>query len=1056
MSVETARAFYERASTGAYRGNVQYPYVPKRHTPQVSTSSFMTDQNSPAQGVIAQRRIYNPTSDRRLCDPNSHSQHDIHRQCQYLAFLAERETNKELNGKELQDKEAFRKRLEKIVQSLVADYAKDHVTVNPKNVRLKCYGSLASGFAVPGSDMDLLLMFPKDEGPAGSIEVESRRMIEKALLDLGYGARLLTKTRVPILRVCQKPGPELLLNLKKERGKWEYETEQEEKERKLSASGLDPSRLPSDITDEQSDTATVTFAELDTEPSIIPLPPSPARVQASLEYTTDVGIQCDINFSNYVAIHNTTLLRCYCKCDPRVRPMGLFVKEWSKARKINTPYHGTLSSYGYIMMVLHYLMNIADPPVIPNLQHLAKNEDAWNNKTNIELFEGFDVRFLKDEALLESRAQRGQITRNRETLGSLLRGFFRYYTDSGGFHWTNEVISIRTQGGVLTKRSKDWTEAKRAGKDNSIRLRYLFAIEDPFETDHNIGRTVGHSGIVAIRDEFRRAWNILSKIKYAEGRWLWHSGHGGEGEDLFAKVADRGDLLRKDQDYYREKMKRLNELEKKRDDQLKAAEKDRSASVEITDGRSAIPSHSKASQDKANTFGSLSKWAKPKLMSSGHISQDFPAKKLENLRKEVATDRKGIVDKGPKVDNAVLKNTPNDGGYDVSKWVRSITEANRCTEIDRRPEYEFKCGATQDTLPSQSGMEIKQEMQKVCCAPDFAVSTSKDPMPSKAPSNSHCRESSPAQGNATSEMNTCPTVEPKNPLSAWNVNTKGGSWLHWRDRRIRAGSWRGMSRGAPFSGLHLKYPYDTARPWPNAEQQRMIADVRAKRNLYFKPKGNEGQPLNTEEAVDKGATDQERKDSAVSMGTPPPTRIFKSKSGFQTKSHSQSLISRLAHGSKTTKAVSTSAFTLALSSNNPEVIHNPVLENEPVLETPLVPNYDPEPHDYRHDFPFPVPTAPDFQFDPAQLRDLGIIAKGGSGCARDALEQEHGAYDYDGFRNIELSNEWGGGGRMGEMVTDSGELPVPDFTSAGAKLSRGLKTAQGDEEGLLQELPAGW
>ena len=67
--------------------------------------------------------------------------------------------------------------------------------------------------------------------------------------------------------------------------------------------------------------------------------------------------------------------------------MGIFVKVWAKARKINTPYHGTLSSYGYVLMVLHYLMNVAKPPVIPNLQHRARDADAWAGKTEVELFE---------------------------------------------------------------------------------------------------------------------------------------------------------------------------------------------------------------------------------------------------------------------------------------------------------------------------------------------------------------------------------------------------------------------------------------------------------------------------------------------------------------------------------------------------------------------------------------------------------------------------------------------------------------------------------------------
>jgi len=45
-----------------------------------------------------------------------------------------------------------------------------------------------------------------------------------------------------------------------------------------------------------------------------------------------------------------------------------------------------------------------------------------------------------------------------------------------------------------------------------VRQRYLFAIEDPFELDHNVARTVTHNGIVAIRDEFRRVWRILQAV----------------------------------------------------------------------------------------------------------------------------------------------------------------------------------------------------------------------------------------------------------------------------------------------------------------------------------------------------------------------------------------------------------------------------------------------------------------------------------------------------------------------------------------------------------------
>ncbi|KAI9861950.1 MAG: hypothetical protein M1813_005020 [Trichoglossum hirsutum] len=249
-----------------------------------------------------------------------------------------------------------------------------------------------------------------------------------------------------------------------------------------------------------------------------PSPPPRQRDFAdSLEFPkAGIGIQCDINFSNLLALYNTTLLRCYSHSDPRVRPMAIFVKAWAKKRRINSPYHGTLSSYGYVLMVLHYLLNIASPPVLTNLQH------AWGFSEREFLLGGglcggYNVRFWCDEEEIKRQASLGQITCNTQPLGALLRGFFEYYSHQGahvaknGFIWNSFAISIRTPGGLLPKQIKGWTEAKTVvvgGKE--VRQRYLLAIEDPFETDHNVGRTVTYHGVSSIRDEFRRAWRIIN------------------------------------------------------------------------------------------------------------------------------------------------------------------------------------------------------------------------------------------------------------------------------------------------------------------------------------------------------------------------------------------------------------------------------------------------------------------------------------------------------------------------------------------------------------------
>ncbi|KAI4202148.1 MAG: hypothetical protein LQ350_002815 [Teloschistes chrysophthalmus] len=683
-----------------------------------------------------------PPQNRQLYNPQPHtgrqgsSQHrndpffqNTPAQINYLNTLAEREVPKAaISVGEEQEKEQMRATLEEVCRNAITEYEKMKDPIfESATVTLKCFGSLRSGFATLASDMDLALGSPISTPDVASPESEIPRLLEKALLDLEYGARLLTRTRVPIIRFCEKPTPELASLLLQERLKWEKERDAPPKVDKtkpvktsndskqpsdvplkgkmpsetiavdgptkqsiaqglnLDASDISPSSAVND--DRKSitiapvaslpttDEATPNFRKVEqttanlsigpneakssnessssdggiglqqlfghgteisaprplveqtgitnvvsqrpgtgkqtdlkkpapTLPVVVPkirretvlpdeeivrlyrlamkegwfepqergtififikaveagcaedqliglrtallsLPDILNRYRPPPEHHLDfpkegVGVQCDINFSNRLALHNSAMLRCYNLCDPRVKPMVLFVKAWTKRRKINSPYHGTLSSYGYVLMVLHYLINITNPPVCPNLQtfYMAIRDESPENH---QIIDGHSVRFWRNEKAIQQWAKTGMITEDRHsTVGALLRGFFHYYAvNVNGFSWSNDVLSLRTPGGILSKQQKGWVSAKttvvdpvhEGQKAQEIRHRYLFAIEDPFETEHNIARTVVHNGIVAIRDEFRRAQRLIHA-----------AGNGNTKEDLFEEAAAKDDL----------------------------------------------------------------------------------------------------------------------------------------------------------------------------------------------------------------------------------------------------------------------------------------------------------------------------------------------------------------------------------------------------------------------------------------------------------------------------------------------------------------------------------
>ncbi|KAL7412216.1 hypothetical protein BDY24DRAFT_112687 [Mrakia frigida] len=213
------------------------------------------------------------------------------------------------------------------------------------------------------------------------------------------------------------------------------------------------------------------------------------------------GIACDIGFENRLALENTRLLLTYATVDPaRVRTMVLFLKVWSKRRKINSPYRGTLSSYGYTLLVLFFLIHIQSPPVLPNLQRIPPTRPVA--KEDMEL-DGHDIWFFDDTESL----RKGWSSSNLQSVGELLIDFFRFYCNI--FAFNTDVVSIRA--GLLTKESKQWTTDSDVGGINEMaRDRNRLCIEDPFETSYNVARTVTKDGLYTIRGEFMRASRILT------------------------------------------------------------------------------------------------------------------------------------------------------------------------------------------------------------------------------------------------------------------------------------------------------------------------------------------------------------------------------------------------------------------------------------------------------------------------------------------------------------------------------------------------------------------
>eukprot|EP00929_Paragymnodinium_shiwhaense_P111804 TRINITY_DN80088_c0_g1_i1.p1 TRINITY_DN80088_c0_g1~~TRINITY_DN80088_c0_g1_i1.p1 ORF type:complete len:1490 (+),score=369.35 TRINITY_DN80088_c0_g1_i1:276-4745(+) len=165
------------------------------------------------------------------------------------------------------------------------------------------------------------------------------------------------------------------------------------------------------------------------------------------------AFEVDISFCNEVAYYNSRLLRCYADFDARARALVLLVKLWAKRRRINSPFDGTLSSYSYSLMSIHYLQR---RKVLPNLQWPRTDAlmRVGKEKPDQKVIEGgHNVWFLEpppEDVEPSADGEDSQQVPTQDWLGcespgyglrDLLYGFFRYFAVE--FNSYANVVSIR-------------------------------------------------------------------------------------------------------------------------------------------------------------------------------------------------------------------------------------------------------------------------------------------------------------------------------------------------------------------------------------------------------------------------------------------------------------------------------------------------------------------------------------------------------------------------------------------------------------------------------------
>lgn len=232
-----------------------------------------------------------------------------------------------------------------------------------------------------------------------------------------------------------------------------------------------------------------------------------AKVRIVKVWDPVLKLACDMNVNNMLALENTRMIKTYVQIDDRVRPLAMIIKYWTKQRILNdagkylesfmhlfltrnTAFGGTISSYTWICMILNFLQT-RDPPIIPSLHKLPyrKSDDTTGTPSESEFAD--DIEKL-----------RGFGKDNKESVGQLLFHFFRRYGHELDFE--KHVISVR-EGRLLTREEKDW---HLVGLKKEARNR--LCVEEPFNTDRNLGNSADDFAWRGIHLEIRRAFDLLA------------------------------------------------------------------------------------------------------------------------------------------------------------------------------------------------------------------------------------------------------------------------------------------------------------------------------------------------------------------------------------------------------------------------------------------------------------------------------------------------------------------------------------------------------------------
>jgi hypothetical protein len=246
-----------------------------------------------------------------------------------------------------------------------------------------------------------------------------------------------------------------------------------------------------------------------------------------VQFSMEGGLVVDMSVQSVLALANSTLVSRYCASSPELRLLARKVKEFANAYHVKSGKDGTLSSYGYTLLCIHFLQNapltganVSVLPVFPGWQsdygHTADRENADpNNKAgswswNKPLLDPYYTMADVMHGVMTTPEQSDKVF-GRELQAHKVVHLFAHFAT-----WLLQII----EGGlyaeetgvppyVVSIRTRNQEEAWKAMAPRLDRRAFL-AIEEPFSGE-NVARPMTYEGAIKLQRALQKAIQQLDE-----------------------------------------------------------------------------------------------------------------------------------------------------------------------------------------------------------------------------------------------------------------------------------------------------------------------------------------------------------------------------------------------------------------------------------------------------------------------------------------------------------------------------------------------------------------